>query len=157
MNPNEPSHRAEAEALAIEDGPSRIGGLTFRTFTSLSFERCMRFGIRLAVAGQDTVLGMTAFEIMRESAFVGWMQTETRETVRETFAKGDDAVWDAVEAWEEQFNSQTRPPWSELIRKVSTIVLAGKALAIDLIETAAAKKMKVDGETPPPNSSGQAG
>lgn len=155
--PEETTNRTKAEALAIEDGPSRVGDLNFRTFTSLSFDRCMRLGIRLAVSGQETVLGMSAFEIMREAAFVGWMQTEPREAVRETFTKGDEAVWDAVDAWEERFNSQPKPPWGELIRKVSTVVLAGKALAIDLIETAAAKKMKEDGETPPPNSSGQVG
>jgi hypothetical protein len=155
MTPDSP--RSAAEAIAIEDGPTRLGKLKFRTFTSLSFERCMRCNIRLAIAGQETVNAMTAFEIMREAAFVGWMQTSPRETVRETFAEGDEAIWDAVEEWEENFNAMERPPWGELIRKVSTIILAGKALAIDLIETATAKKLKGEGETPPPNSLAQAG
>lgn len=147
----ETQNRETAEASAIEDGPIQIGDYTFRTFTSLSFERCQRMDIRLATAGKDTVDQMDGLSVMRDAAFVGWMQTAPRAEVRTAFSAGDDAVWDAVDEWEEAFNELDDPPWADLIREVARVIVTGKLLMVKLVDTAHAKELKKDGEQPPPN------
>lgn len=144
--------RQQAEAAAIEEGPVRIAeDLELRTFTSLSFDRCLRFDIRLAVAGQEAIEAMTGFDVMREAAFVGWMQTAPRAEVSAAFAAGEDAVWEAVDEWEAAFNERDDPPWQVLISEVARVVVRAKLLMLRIQQTDTARDLAKDGETPPPN------
>lgn len=150
-----PPTREEAQSTAFETSPEpiEIEGLVFRPFTSFSWERCQRMEIEIALESFEHIEEMPAPAVLREVAFVTWMQTAPAAEVARTFAGDDFDVWAAVEAFEAELNG--RPDretlWIQLTREVTRVMLEGHALLFSISETQSSKEATADAEKPPGN------
>ncbi len=151
-----PPSRSDAQATAFEAPaePVAIAGVEMRPFTSFSWDRCQRLGIRIALDSFEEIKGLPATEILREVALVAWMQSADVRSVSRAFAAGADEVWAEVEAWECEFNARPDAAslWLDLVREVTTVMLTGQAVLFSISETETNKKASEKGERPPGNS-----
>lgn len=147
--------REEAQSAAFEvpNEPIQVAGLSLRPFTSTSWERCQRLDIGIALEKFEEIKKMPTARIMKETAFVGWMQsTDIREVAR-AFAAGDEEVWVSVELWEAEFNARPGADklWLDLVQWVTETILLAESLLFSLAETDESKKLKAEGGAPPGN------
>ncbi len=161
MTPDDPfsmpaPSRDEAQSAAFEipAEPKEVGGLQMRPFTSFSWDRCQRLGVRIALEKFEDIKKLPTPTILREVALVAWMQSAPVREVSRAFAGSDADIWAEVEVWENEFNSQpgASDRWFALVEEVTTVILTSEALLFQLAETEEAKKLKTDGEKPPGNS-----
>ncbi len=153
--PAAPISRDAAQSAAFEASaePVSIGGITMRPFTSFSWDRCQRLGIKIALENFETIKAMPSTEILRECALVAWMQSADVRQVSKAFAGSDADVWAEVEIWEAEFNARpdAATAWLEIVREVTTVMLTGQAVLFAISETETAKRAAVNGEIPPGN------
>lgn len=152
--PVPPREEAQSTAFEMPAEPREIGGVVMRPFSSFSWDRCQRMGIQIAMEKFEDIRKLPTTQILREVAFVAWMQSaDTREVAR-AFRGDDDEVWTEVELFEADFNSRpdTQARWMALVEEVTTIILTSEALLFQLSETEETKKLKKEGEIPPGNS-----
>lgn len=152
--PVPPREEAQSTAFEIADTPREVGGIVMRPFSSFSWDRCQRLGIQIALEKFEDIKKLPTTQILREVAFVAWMQSADPREVARAFRGGDDEVWAEVEAFEVDFNSRPDADkrWMALVQEVTTVILTSEALLFQLSETDEAKKLKAEGETPPGNS-----
>lgn len=153
--PASPPSREVAQSAAFEApaAPVSIGGIVMRPFTSFSWDRCQRLGIRIALESFETIKSMPATDILRECALVAWMQSADVREVSRAFAGTDADVWAEVEIWETEFNARpdSAKLWLEIVREVTSVMLTGQAVLFAISETEASKKASANAETPPGN------
>jgi hypothetical protein len=152
--PVPPREEAQSTAFEIPAEPSEIGGLVMRPFSSFSWDRCQRFGIQIALEKFEDIKKLPTTQILREVAFVAWMQSADPREVSRAFQGSEADVWLEVELFEAGFNSKpdTNARWMAIVEAVTTVILTSEALLFQLSETDEAKKLKNEGEQPPGNS-----
>lgn len=145
---------AQSTAFEIPAESSEVGGIVMRPFSSFSWDRCQRLGIQIALEKFENIKKLPTPHILREVAFVAWMQSADVREVARAFAGSDADVWAEVEVWENEFNSRPHADkrWMAIVEEVTTVILTSEALLFQLSETEEAKKRKHEGEKPPGNS-----
>lgn len=144
---------AQSTAFEIPSTPREIGGIVMRPFSSFSWDRCQRFGIQIALEKFEDIKKLPTTQILREVAFVAWMQSADPRAVSKAFQGSDADVWIEVELFEADFNSRpdAKQRWMAIVEEVTTVILTSEALLFQLSETEEAKKLKNEGEQPPGN------
>jgi hypothetical protein len=152
--PVPPREEAQSTAFEFPTEPQEVGGIVMRPFSSFSWDRCQRFGIKIALEKFEDIKKLPTTQILREVAFVAWMQSTDPREVSKAFQGSDADVWVEVEMFEADFNSkpEANRRWMEIVGEVTTVILTSEALLFQLSETEEAKKLKSEGETPPGNS-----
>jgi hypothetical protein len=144
---------AQSTAFGMPSGPIAVGGIVMRPFTSFSWDRCQRLGIKIALESFETIKAMSATDILRECALVAWMQSADVREVSRAFAGTDAEIWTEVEVWEAEFNARpdSAKLWLDIVREVTTVMLTGQAVLFAISETEESKKAGAKGEKPPGN------
>lgn len=142
--------QAVTEAMEEVAEPREVAGLMLRPFSSFSWDRCMRLGIRLALESDEVISQLPTPEVLHEIALIAWMQSADPREVAKAFRSGDDEVWMAVELFEIEFNERPNAAqdWEALANEVGRTLVRAKLLLFSLIESEHVQ----DGERPPGNS-----